>query len=224
MRLLQFDIAVRDSRADATTGSVFGTFVFDGRLPGQDAWRKLQPVGLMWGNDPELTDANVAAGQRPSQGVVLADFGLGRGFGRGARMNGPVDNPVSSCLSCHMAAQWPNPASMTPSGGNNWEIVGCWFGNLGPGTPFGREPAPGTGCGAIPSNPRLVSLDYSLQLAVGRRNWEAMRRLPSIPAPSPAMDLVSRRVMMLGQSEPDTLRVEGVQSLPISRGDDPTHP
>jgi hypothetical protein len=51
LRLLQIDLAVRDSRADATTGWVFGTMAYNGNLPGNDPWRKFVPVGLMWGND-----------------------------------------------------------------------------------------------------------------------------------------------------------------------------
>ena len=52
LRLLQVDVAVRESRAASTTGWVFGTFVYDGNAPGATPWDKLVPVGLMWGNDP----------------------------------------------------------------------------------------------------------------------------------------------------------------------------
>ncbi len=34
LRLIQFDFAVRDSRADETTGWVFGALVYDGDQPG----------------------------------------------------------------------------------------------------------------------------------------------------------------------------------------------
>jgi hypothetical protein len=57
VRLLQVDVAVRDSRANSTTGWVFGTFVYDGNAAGATPWDRLEPVGLMWGNDPAVTEA-----------------------------------------------------------------------------------------------------------------------------------------------------------------------
>jgi hypothetical protein len=47
LRLLQVDVAVRDSRADSTTGWVFGTFVYNGQAPGATVWDRLVPVGAM---------------------------------------------------------------------------------------------------------------------------------------------------------------------------------
>jgi len=54
VRLIQFDVAVRDARANGTTGWVFGTFVYDGKQPGSDPWQKLVPSGLMSGDDPDV--------------------------------------------------------------------------------------------------------------------------------------------------------------------------
>jgi hypothetical protein len=34
------------------------------------------------------------------------------GLGWGERLNGPIDNPASACLSCHMTAQWPKSSPM----------------------------------------------------------------------------------------------------------------
>jgi hypothetical protein len=208
LRLLQLDVAVRDVRA-IKSGWIFGTFVYDGRLAGADPWAKLKPVGLMWGNDPALSDADAAQGKKPIESVVLSDFGLGRAFGRGGRMNGPVDNPVSACLSCHMTAQWPNPAAVTPPSGAAWDRVSCWFRNLGPTTPFGLAPSNTVACGTLPS-PASVSLDFSLQLAVGLRNY-AREAQPF------ARTFSLDELKTMRASDKAVFRVDGVESLPIDR-------
>ena len=53
MRLLQVDIAVKDPRASAESGWVFGTFIYDAGSPGNSAWKRLVPVGIAWGDDSE---------------------------------------------------------------------------------------------------------------------------------------------------------------------------
>lgn len=204
LRLLQLDIAVRDPRA-TVTGWVFGTFVYDGRLPGPNPWQKLRPVGLMWGNDPGLTDAAAAAGSKPSEGVFLSDFGIGRHFGRGGRVNGPVDNPTSSCLSCHATAQSPVTSGMAPSAGMPWAVAKCWFRNLPATQAFGAAPS-ATSCGQTSADQR--SLDYSLQLAVGVRNVAL------------AQAAAADRGKLLGAKVVDPEKpviIKGVRSLPVSR-------
>lgn len=176
LRLLQFDIGVRDSRADSTTGWVFGTFVYDQKSSHTDRWRRLKPIGLMWGNDPMLTDADSANGKKPIEGVVLHNAGLQRHFGRGGRMNGPVDNPASSCLSCHSTAMVPQRVGMTPSRRSKWPLASCWFRNLKPTDIFGRPPTESRPCGSDTSG--MKSLDYSLQLSRAFINYAAA--LPSI--------------------------------------------
>ena len=54
MHFLQVDIAVRDSRADDTTGWVFGTFMYHDSVENENPWKRLMPVCLMWGNNPDL--------------------------------------------------------------------------------------------------------------------------------------------------------------------------
>lgn len=44
VRLLQIDVAVRDSRANSTTGWVFGTFAYDGTAAGATPWDRMRPV------------------------------------------------------------------------------------------------------------------------------------------------------------------------------------
>lgn len=192
LRLLQVDIAVRDPNADSTTGWVFGTFMFNASKGNPNYWDNLVLVGLHWGNDPSLTRKQYDSGKRPVEGwvnpSVAQKFSSHRppfgDLGYLARMNGPVDNPFSSCLACHSRAVdtagsrgpafTPNLRDMcirqlSKDGNRTYEkISGCtvtedaeqrigvFFRNLKPGEPF---------------LPNTKSLDYSLQMADGIAHW-----------------------------------------------------
>ena len=52
VRLIQVDIMVRDDRAKATGGWVFGTFIYNGALGRSEPLAQPCSLGLMWGNDP----------------------------------------------------------------------------------------------------------------------------------------------------------------------------
>ena len=170
VRLLQVDIAVKDNRS-SEGGWVFGTFQFDKSVAAPDPWRQITPVTLMWGNDPTFTPANYdpAQGHVPQESwingtapVVAYRSGLSQSstaphiLGWAGRGNGPVDNPVSSCLSCHGVAEEPKGKNMLPSG-NNDQTKLLWFRNLAPLEPFDNDG-------------HHTSLDFSLQLAVGIDN------------------------------------------------------
>ena len=173
LRLLQIDIAVRDTRADATTGWVFGTFVYNGDAHGATVWERMIPVGLSWGNDPAVTAADINRGAKKlveSSINTRSDLPLfsvqapRQHLGWAGRLNGPVDNPMSSCLSCHSTAQWPTlspilPPSSAPPGGPAWMR---WFRNVKTGEAFDSG---------------AVSLDYSLQLGSGIANFFEWRQL-----------------------------------------------
>lgn len=153
VRLLQMDIAVRDSRADSTTGWVFGTFVYDGNAPGATPWQRMVPLGLMWGNDPTVT---------PTQGTlqetkINPNVNTPQHLGWAKRLNGPVDNKRSSCLSCHSTAQFPEFSDFLPPATGSDQTKLRWFRNIKAGEPF---------------EVGAKSLDYSLQLSVGIRNFE----------------------------------------------------
>jgi hypothetical protein len=156
LRLLQIDIAVKDSRVAATTGWVFGTFVYGGGLTGKpgQGWANVQPVGLMWGNDPTYS------GSGPLTETVLNPQVLLPHYGWQGRLNGPVDNRASSCLSCHSTAQDPQ-AKMMPLAGDDPRH---WFRNIRSGQPF---------------DPGARSLDYSLQLSTGIANFREAQKLAS---------------------------------------------
>ena len=164
VRLLQVDVGIRDSRANAATGWVFGTFAYDGTAPGATIWERLRPVGLMWGNDPALTPLAAQGGGKPAESVILNPTigGVGLRLGWLGRLNGPVDNPISACLSCHGTAQHL-PAAMVPAASATDAQKMRWFRNVPAGQPFDSG---------------QVSLDYSLQLAVGLRNFFDSRQAP----------------------------------------------
>ncbi len=166
LRLIQFDIAVREQRASYKTGWVFGSFRYDGKLPSDNAWEKLVPMGLMWGNDPLVTDA----GEKPRQSIVFKGYET---LGRGGRMNGIVDDRASACSSCHMAAQWPSVAPMTAP--VPWSEARCWFRNVDARYPFGFPPGQKNGCGDPSALEKLTALDFSLQLTIALRNWSLER-------------------------------------------------
>ena len=169
VRLLQIDIAVKDNRS-SEGGWVFGTFQFDKDVAAADPWRKITPVTLMWGNDPMFTPAayDPAHGHVPQQTwinntapIVVYRTGLPQSstvahvLGWAGRGNGPVDNPASSCLSCHGLAEQPRAVSMLPSGSDQQKLR--WFRNLGALEPFDNDG-------------HHKSLDFSLQLAIGIDN------------------------------------------------------
>lgn len=189
VRILQLDIAVRDERVDDFTGWIFGTYVYNGETPvdnncnGSVAcertfWRqRMQPVGLHWGNDPDLTRAEYNNGDRPKEGWINPEVkqmfrdirtasNLRPYLGRYERMNGPVDNPQSACLACHGRAVDYGRAYGTRSGDRfipftaNWNASAAterhFFRNLKPNQPF----KVGT-----------QSLDYSLQASIGLQEF-----------------------------------------------------
>jgi hypothetical protein len=129
--LIQMDFMVRDERASA--GWIFGTFQYNGKLAKPDRWENLAPVGLMWGNDPDQTEGapkENSSGRFTSPGVgastqinaALDETVVNPDrnelppthLGWNGRLNGPVDNSLSSCMSCHMTASSPErPLSPT---------------------------------------------------------------------------------------------------------------
>ena len=74
-------------------------------------------------------------------------------LGYKGRLNGPVDNPASSCLSCHATAQSPQFRPITPDTGKPSDLS-AFFRNVPSGESFDGLPT-------------SASMDYSLQLAGG---------------------------------------------------------
>jgi hypothetical protein len=105
-RLVQVDVAVVDSRSP--TRWVYGTYAYNGYIRADNVWDKLVPVGLQWGSDPWTFPAvPQSESKTPVQSVLneqLVRDGVYQHFGCNKRLAGPVDNPKSSCMSCHGSA------------------------------------------------------------------------------------------------------------------------
>jgi|GEM_PF-295280 len=195
--LIQMDIAIRDNRAP--TGWIFGTFQYNGQV-GPANWTNLMPLGIMWGNDPAVTD-NTYTNPQPSVTKInptLKESSINPNtsevppthLGWNGRLNGPVDNPMSSCMSCHMTAEVPSlspanptfqassaqppigsPVNQPPPAGFTGTWYGGWmrwFQNERCGVPFDKPGNPWTHTGA-------KSTDYGLQLAQGITNFYTWR-------------------------------------------------
>lgn len=180
MRLLQLDLSVKDKRSP--NGWFFGTFMYNAQQPGNTPYERLVPVGLIWGSDPDLNaGAYLQKAVTPKESwvnpaVASQFFALPRQhLGLFGRANGPVDNPMSACITCHQrATDWgtavlpgtPEARQAAallpdvPADPFNNDSVTAYFRNIGSDTPV-----PGT-----------QSLDYVLQVSEGIaafRNWVA---------------------------------------------------
>lgn len=123
VRLLQMDIAVRDS--SSPTGWVMGTYIWQGPRKGDGLFDNLVPVGLMWGNDQAAAAAPRDAFATLTETRLNPDLAgvVWRGHGQvwterpwpgfQGRLNGPADNMMSTCLSCHALAQWPRSKALS---------------------------------------------------------------------------------------------------------------
>lgn len=185
VHLVQMDVATRDERTP--TKWVYGTFAYNGTLPGAAWWERMSPLGTQWGSDPQWWPATAASGDASE--TALAPINIYEHEGckttsgnqptdRQKRLAGPVDNRVSSCMACHSAAYagaigrpWRDDevppiffASLCqPSGGSSESDNARYFANY----PF-----------ASPGNftrytgyPDAVSLDTSLQIQIALRQY-----------------------------------------------------
>lgn len=156
---------------------------------------RLVPVGLQWGNDPGVTKAMIDSGAELTGtwvsptvrrwrseiaewergGGELANYPVQNGFripdlklGWGGRLAGPLDNPNSSCMSCHGAAGSPIVPESAPwlssriSSSDNLvspeRLRLPWFANTPAGVPFSPD--------------QINSFDYSLQSAMAYTRWK----------------------------------------------------
>jgi hypothetical protein len=178
VNLLQMDIAVRDARAEGPgrTGWVFGTFVYNGQLNRPNKFMNLVPVGLTWGNDPEnkvnTTNPFPTTETKPNpdlkETVIFVSKELPpQHLGWNGRLNGPADLNTTSCMSCHITAQYPAltslvPDGAVPDGGKDPPKQGGspawmkWFQNIPQATSM---------------DPRAYSTDYSFQVAIALQNF-----------------------------------------------------
>lgn len=166
VRLVQLDIAVVDPRSP--TRWVFGTFAYNGKLKGKTAWERLSPVGVQWGSDPWTFPAVPKTFSIPAiQSVLNTKIGIPEHFGCNGRLAGPVDNKLSSCLSCHGGGYAP-PAGQAATATNTPPI----FGYTGQCTSYSLDNSSYFNNGQFPmaysggQYPGLMSMDTSLQMQV----------------------------------------------------------
>lgn len=117
--VVQLDVAVVDKRNPNRW--VYGTFVYDGTLPGKTVWDRLMPLGLQWGSDPWTFPAVPRAESQPLQQSILnpaVKLRLPEHQGCEMRLAGPVDNAQSSCVSCHASAYAAPVGQLTQMGVN----------------------------------------------------------------------------------------------------------
>ena len=157
VRLLQIDIAVKDDRA-GTTGWYFATYAYDRSIVGSSPWLKMVPVGLMWGNDPAGLPLKESWINPSAPAYAKAHLGFE------GRLNGPVDNPVSACMSCHSTAQARSLAFLIADRSCASKRAN-WFRNLSGATPFGRFDRNSPTCAEDLNGEVLTAGDYSLQLS-----------------------------------------------------------
>ncbi|NSX54043.1 hypothetical protein [Parasulfitobacter algicola] len=139
VRPIQIAVRVKDSVAAPETGWVFIAFTYDATSQGESAWDRFVPVGMQWGNDPDLTSdpSGLPPGAKLQETWINPDApAFTRDtFGWGGRLAGPMDvatrhNVItasgeryqgdnhlraSSCQSCHGASEFPFTANLYPS-------------------------------------------------------------------------------------------------------------
>ena len=195
LRVLQFDIIVKDKVAAPETGWVFVTYVYDKDATGETAWDKLVPLGAMWGNDPQFArDPNgLPAGETLQETWINPDAPAysRSSLGWGGRLSGPIDVserhnvlltdgtrvPVmkaSSCLSCHGTAQFPFVSNLYPSPNRAFPREGALFPMYVPGSEmwagwFQNRP------GSQPQNENAgsVALDYDMLIMFALSAFDA---------------------------------------------------
>ena len=155
--VMQFDIIVKDSVSAPKTGWVFSTLVYDANASG-DAWDKMVPLGVMWGNDPGVNSPDAVLQENWIN--PAAPLYAKQTLGWGGRLSGPNDGarndiqvgnkvlknePDSSCMSCHGPAEWQ------PSQHKMLSFLLPSFPNPNPGPPF--KPCPN----GKPTDPYICS-------------------------------------------------------------------
>jgi len=207
LRVLQFDIIVKDSVAAPQTGWVFATYVYHAQAPGKGTWDKLVPLGAQWGNDPKIAALPPGVPLPPLTETWINREGAPayalEQLGWGGRLSGPIDvakrhgviytdgqprsgtQRASSCMSCHGTAQSPFMANLYPSPNRAFPPDGGTFLLYPPGsTDWNRWFQ--NRSGRTPQTPGAVALDYDMlimfavgaaEAAAGGLSHTAPRRL-----------------------------------------------
>lgn len=197
VRPLQMAVRVKDRTASPLTGWVFAVFVYDRDAPGERPWDRFVPLGIQWGDDPDVTgpkgDHFGLAQVEQSWINPKAPAFTHRTFGWGGRLSGPMDvssrhNVIlpdgkryvndrhlaaSSCQSCHGAAEFPRTVNLYPSPNRSFPRDDTPFLLYEPGSPdwmrwFQNRP----GSQPMTQSGGITALDYDMALmfAVSAQN------------------------------------------------------
>lgn len=171
-RIVQIDVAVVDRRSP--TGWVYGTYAYNGDKEGATFWDRLVPLGVQWGADPWTFPAVPKGDSQPlQQSVANPNMGMYQHMGCEGRLAGPVDNPQSSCMSCHGSAYAAKDGAQSVMGTNVPPSFGfsglCTAYSLDNAGYFQNQPAPQSFGGG--KYPAAMSLDTSLQMEVAYQSY-----------------------------------------------------
>ena len=175
VRLVQVDVAVVDE--DSPSRWVYGTFAYiEGE--GKTVWDKLQPVGLQWGMDAWTFPAVPKAESLPArQSVLNKSIKAFEHYGCNGRLAGPVDNKLSSCLSCHGGA-FANKAGNTFATGAYGPPI---FGFPGQCDQYSQDNVEYFQTIQFPQGytggnyPDAMNLDTSLQMQIALQEWSLFK-------------------------------------------------
>jgi hypothetical protein len=120
------------------------------------------------------------------------------------RTNGPIDNPISGCLSCHGTAQDPAAPGFINNACATDRQKMYWFRTFTGNQFFG---AVDSTCTPTPVNPSTThALDFSLQLSVSVQNVHQYNSSNPCPGFAPALGAAAPAASE--QTEPpDPLRI-----------------
>jgi len=191
IRFLQMAVRIKDRLASPRTGWVFIAFAYDSRSTGATVWDRTQPIGAMWGNDPELDKYENGLGpngvlQETWVNPNAPDF-VKFGLGWGGRLAGPLDVglrhnvvtvsgkrynrgnsfPASSCVSCHGSAQYPFVANLYPSPNMHFPEDGTQFLFFDPGSASWAQwfqNRPGNMAMSGRQRAGIIAVDYDMML------------------------------------------------------------
>lgn len=175
VRLVQVDVAVVDERSPSRW--VYGTFAYINGA-GKTVWDNLQPVGLQWGMDPWTFPAVPKAESiAPRQSVLNESISAFEHFGCNGRLAGPVDNKLSSCMSCHGGA-FANTAGNTFATGAYGPPI---FGFPGICEQYSQDNVEYFQTIQFPQGytggnyPDAMNLDTSLQMQIALQEWSLFK-------------------------------------------------
>ena len=189
VRLLQIDIAVKDNRVKPM-GWVFGAFIYDASKSGPSPWDRLSLAALSWGNDSGDTSMmrrdSAFVNRDMAQTYINSShvYNSNRRYtneaymiyhGLGGRANGPIDNPISSCYSCHSQAAITADGRHMPEGAfdkmNRKDFTDQDFEDY-----FSTDIRSGSFDRRFRGE-LYRTTDYSLQVSLGIRNYYQNKRL-----------------------------------------------